>query len=82
MGCINCGAAICEHTDWRLQQAGDSLERVIGQRDHLTSAILRAADILHASFGKPGRQVASAAAEARRVLEEAVPRPSTKEARP
>jgi hypothetical protein len=42
--------------------------------DRLRATILTAAEILHASFGKPGRLVAKAAGEARRVLNEAVPR--------
>jgi hypothetical protein len=73
VGCINCGAPICEHTDWRLQQAGDSLAVVITERDKLRTAIRTASDLLHASFGKPGKLVAKAAGEARKILREAVP---------
>jgi hypothetical protein len=39
----------------------------------LTTAIRTASDLLHASFGKPGKLVAKAAGEARKILREAVP---------
>ena len=41
--------------------------------ERLRAAIRQASDVLYGSFGKPGKEVARAAGQARKILDTAVP---------